>query len=67
MCDDDLLTPQEIVEGILNKMDKDLNSGRYEVVCTQLPKVWEAYSKTIISVDALHKKYLKLNFKCNSH
>jgi hypothetical protein len=54
MYDDNLPTPQKRVENLLERMNNDFNNGSYNVVCEQLPDVWNAYKDIIMSVDALH-------------
>lgn len=64
MYNDNLLTPEEILEVILERMNNDLNSGSYDVVCRQLPDVWNKYKNIIERVDKLYNKYQNLRFIC---
>lgn len=64
MYDDNLLTPEEIVESILNQMNNDLINGSYDVVCDQLDDLWNQYCSIIMSVSALNKKYNQLCSRC---
>lgn len=66
MCNnyDDDLTPQEEIEELLRDMENDLNNGKHEVVCEQLPEIWSSYQNVIQGVASLYSRYMELYRRC---
>ena len=67
MYNNNLPTPQEMVENLLNQMIYDLDNGSYKVVCTQLPELWDDYKEIIRSVYHLYSKYYKICLQCTMY
>ena len=60
---DSYITYEQKVRSILKKMESDFNNDS-NLVCQQLPGVWEMHKKTIKATADLYEIYLNLRRLC---
>lgn len=64
MVERDRRTPEEMLEDLLEEIEKDMDSGKSEEACKELEDIGEKQQNLLYQFTNLYQKYMLLYARC---